>query len=183
MQEHLVAQEIIFITGNSGKAAEVSAVIPSVKPLALDLTEIQSLDHQEIVEAKLKEALNLGYKNVLIEDTALYFTALKGLPGPFIKWFLECLGLDGLYQMAQRTGSTKALARTIFGFASSGSEARFWEGETAGSIVAPSGGGFGWDAIFKPDGAAKTFGEMSAEEKAEFNMRKKALDKMVSDII
>lgn len=26
---------------------------------------------------------------VLVEDTSLCFGALKGLPGPYIKWFLE----------------------------------------------------------------------------------------------
>jgi inosine/xanthosine triphosphate pyrophosphatase family protein len=30
------------------------------------------------------------------QDTCLCFEALKGLPGPYIKWFLDKLGLDGL---------------------------------------------------------------------------------------
>lgn len=32
---------------------------------------------------------------VLIEDTALCFKALNGMPGPFIKWFLKAVGPDG----------------------------------------------------------------------------------------
>ncbi|CAF4242594.1 unnamed protein product, partial [Rotaria magnacalcarata] len=36
---------------------------------------------------------------VLVEDTSLCFNALHGLPGPYIKWFLDKLGHDGLNKM------------------------------------------------------------------------------------
>lgn len=32
---------------------------------------------------------------VLIEDTCLCFNALGGMPGPYIKWFLEKIGPEG----------------------------------------------------------------------------------------
>lgn len=32
---------------------------------------------------------------VLTEDTCLCFNALQGLPGPYIKWFLDKLGHEG----------------------------------------------------------------------------------------
>ena len=35
----------------------------------------------------------------LVEDTSLCFNAMGGLPGPYIKWFLEKLGHDGLNRM------------------------------------------------------------------------------------
>ena len=38
---------------------------------------------------------------VLVEDTCLCFHAMKGLPGPYIKWFLDKLGHDGLNKMLQ----------------------------------------------------------------------------------
>jgi inosine triphosphate pyrophosphatase len=31
-------------------------------------------------------------KAVLVEDTSLCFNAYKGLPGPYIKWFLKNVG-------------------------------------------------------------------------------------------
>ena len=31
---------------------------------------------------------------VMVEDTCLCFNALKGLPGPYIKWFLQKLGRE-----------------------------------------------------------------------------------------
>ena len=41
------------------------------------------------------------------------------------------------------------------------------EGRAAGSLTWPPRGtlGFGYDPIFKPDGHARTFGEMASEEK------------------
>lgn len=33
----------------------------------------------------------------MVEDTALCYKALNGLPGPYIKWFLKELGCDGVY--------------------------------------------------------------------------------------
>jgi inosine triphosphate pyrophosphatase len=32
---------------------------------------------------------------VMVEDTGLCFNALQGLPGPYIKWFLDKLGHEG----------------------------------------------------------------------------------------
>ena len=35
----------------------------------------------------------------LVEDTSLCYNALKGLPGPYCKWFLDKLGHEGLNKM------------------------------------------------------------------------------------
>ena len=40
--------------------------------------------------------------------------------------------------------------------------------------------GFGYDAIFLPDGADKTFAEMEMEEKNKFSHRKKALVQLIT---
>jgi len=52
----------------------------------------------------------------------------------------------------------------------------FFEGRTEGEIVAqPRGaGGFGYDPIFRPEGATLTFGEMSAAEKQALSHRARA---------
>jgi XTP/dITP diphosphohydrolase len=39
--------------------------------------------------------------------------------------------------------------------------------------------GFGYDAVFIPNGVNKTFAEMRLEEKNEFSHRKKAVDQLV----
>lgn len=50
-----------------------------------------------------------------------------------------------------------------------------------GTIVPTRGGnGFGWDAIFQPEGQTKTFAEMEFDEKnmETMNMRKRAATKL-----
>ena len=53
---------------------------------------------------------------MLVEDTSLGFHAYKGLPGPYIKWFLEKLGHDGLNKMLVGFGDTSAFAQCTFAF-------------------------------------------------------------------
>jgi inosine triphosphate pyrophosphatase len=82
-----------FITSNAGKAKYLTDYFHlSVYHLKLDLNEIQSLSLKEVVEDKARRAFEIVRSPVLVEDVSLTFTALKALPGPLIKWFLETLG-------------------------------------------------------------------------------------------
>ncbi|HEY6081817.1 MAG TPA: non-canonical purine NTP pyrophosphatase, partial [Chitinophagaceae bacterium] len=42
------------------------------------------------------------------------------------------------------------------------------------------GSGFGYDPVFVPDGASKTFAEMELEEKNRFSHRAKAFFQLIS---
>ena len=63
----------------------------------IDLPEFQGSCVEEIARLKCNHAAKLlgGEVGVLIEDTCLAFDALKGLPGPYIKWFLKAVGPEG----------------------------------------------------------------------------------------
>jgi inosine triphosphate pyrophosphatase len=169
--------EIYFVTGNKNKFAEALSIIPSLKQLDIDLTEIQEIDAHLIIEAKLAEGLRHKQGDFIVEDTSLYFDALKGLPGPLIKWFLKTLGNEGLARLANQLDSQKAEAKTIIGYAESSDKIHYFEGAIKGSVVAPRGTtSFGWDSIFQPDGYSKSFAEMSREEKGAISMRRLAFE-------
>ena len=53
-------------------------------------------------------------------------------------------------------------------------------GEVSGVIASQPRGdeGFGWDAIFIPDGSSKTWAEMNLDEKQQNSMRSLALNKL-----
>ena len=169
---------LYFITGNKGKLAEVQSILGNVEALDIDLPEIQSLDAHEIIKAKLEEAQKHNVGEFIVEDTSLYFEGLNGLPGPLIKWFMKTIGNDGLYKMAEAFGNSNAEAKTIIGYSDAQKNTSFYEGNVRGTIVAPRGEGFGWDPIFQPEGYSKTFGELTAEEKNSFSMRKIAVEKL-----
>ena len=171
--------ELYFITGNKNKFAEVSAILPSVRQLDVDLPEIQHVDAKEIIKAKLLEALNYKQAEFIVEDTSLYFDCLKGLPGPLIKWFMKTIGNKGLFNIVEKLGNNKAEAKTIIGYAKSPDEIYYFEGSIKGRIVSPKGkSGFGWDPIFQPEGNSKSFAEFSQKEKNEISMRRIALNKL-----
>ena len=86
---------LYFITGNKGKLVEVQEIISSVEQLDIDLPEIQDIDAQEIIRAKLEEAQKHHQGQFIVEDTSLYLDCLNGLPGPLIKWFMKTIGNDG----------------------------------------------------------------------------------------
>jgi non-canonical purine NTP pyrophosphatase (RdgB/HAM1 family) len=175
------AEKLYFITGNKNKFEEVKPILKNVEQLELDLEEIQEVDAHKIIGAKLKEALKNHKTNdaFMIEDTSLYLDCLNGLPGPLIKWFLQKLGNEGIFNLTKKLGNSKAQAKTIIGYAKNKDEVYFFEGVVEGEIVSPSGQtSFGWDPIFKPAGNSKTFQEMSREEKNSISMRKLACEKL-----
>ncbi len=170
---------LFFVTGNAGKLRELQSVIDGVQQLDLDLPEIQALDAEVIIRAKLAEARRQRPEvELIVEDTSLHLHCLNGLPGPLIKWFLKTIGADGLHELAQRLGNDRAEARTFIGHADAAGEVTFFEGSVSGRIVSPrGGGGFGWDQVFQPDGHDKTFAEMTPDEKNTISMRRIAIEK------
>jgi inosine/xanthosine triphosphate pyrophosphatase family protein len=84
---------------------------------------------------------------VLVEDTSLCFRALNGLPGPYVKWFVESLGNEGLYRLLAGHTDHRAFCRCALAFsASEGAEPLIFVGHADGTIVPPQGeGGFGWE--------------------------------------
>jgi non-canonical purine NTP pyrophosphatase (RdgB/HAM1 family) len=167
---------LYFATGNSGKFAEVQFILGDVQQLDIDLPEIQDLDAKNVIRAKLSAARHYRATELLVEDTSLSCRCLNGLPGPLIKWFLQALGDEGLYNVVRLLGNNQAEAKTVIGYVDSTGQVHFFEGAMLGHIVSPRGdNGFGWDRIFMPDGAEKTFAEMNDAEKNACSMRRAAL--------
>jgi len=172
---------IYFVTGNQNKLAEVQAVMPQIEGWEVDLPEIQEIDPQAIIEAKL-DAAGTEY-TVMVEDTSLYVDAMNGLPGPLVKWFLKTVGTEGMYQMTECLGSYTATAKTTIGYQATDGTRLFVEADLRGSIVPARGAnGFGWDVLFQPDGYERTIAEMEPEEKQEMSMRTEAVEHLQAKI-
>lgn len=108
------------------------------------------------------------------------FNALNGLPGAYIKWFLEKLGQDNLYKLIDGFEDKSAQAVCTLAFArDENSDVILFKGITDGKIVAPRGPrDFGWDPNFEPTGYDKTYAELSKEVKNEISHRYRALEKL-----
>ncbi|EFH85671.1 non-canonical purine NTP pyrophosphatase [Ktedonobacter racemifer] len=169
--------KILFITGNKEKLREVRALIPAIQDIDMELPEIQEIDAHKIILAKLLEAKKHQLSSFIVEDTSLYLDSMNGLPGPLAKWFEKTIGIEGIYALTETFKNARATARALIGYAEENGTVHFFEGSLTGTVVAPRGtDGFGWDAIFQPDGYAKTFAEMLPEEKGQCSMRKIAVE-------
>ncbi|MBM3210136.1 non-canonical purine NTP pyrophosphatase [Candidatus Saccharibacteria bacterium] len=173
----------IFITGNASKAAYLSRYLGvELAHQKFNLDEIQSTDLQEIVEHKVRQAYELsGRQPVLVEDVALEFTALSGLPGPFIKFFVDAEnGLEKLCRMLDSFSDRTATARCVFGYYDGG-RVKLFEGSLTGVIAnVPRGeSGFGWDKIFCPDGyGGQTRAELTPKGDEETYLRIKPFSEL-----
>ena len=124
-----------------------------------------------MVTAKAKEAYRILQRPVLIEDTALTIESMNGLPGTFIKWFLERLHPEGLCRLADADGKRLATAACAYAYYD-GTELTLFTGSKAGTIAeSPRGDeGFGWNPVFIPEGANLTLGEIDEASFTEVYM-------------
>lgn len=174
--------KLTFITGNKNKLKEVQQILPDDFPFELvanklDLPELQG-DPKEIAREKCRLAAKDIEGPCFTEDTCLAFDALNGMPGPYIKWFLEKCGHDGLNAMLAGYEDKSATASTLLAFTmGENEEIHVFEGNTKGKIVPPRGSlEFGWDPIFEPDeGKGLTYAEMTKTAKNEISHRGRAL--------
>lgn len=163
--------KVTFITGNQNKADYLARLLGmGIDHQKVDLDEIQSTNLESIVERKVKQAYEIVKAPVLVDDVALGFTALNGLPGPFVRYFVELPdGLEKLCRMLDGLDNRSARAICTMGYYD-GSEMKLFTSGLDGSIAhEPRGdGGFGWDKIFCPVGyEGRTRAELIVEEDEE----------------
>lgn len=171
---------LTLITGNAHKAKQVSEYLKMpLNHLSLDLTEIQSLDPEEVIEHKLKEAFEKVHSPVIVDDTSLVIHSMGLLPGPFIKYFLHEIGQETLCKITHTFTDTSATANVSIGFYD-GTTMKIFSGELKGSIAKTPVGdrGFGWDPIFIPEGYQAPRAALDQNTYDAISPRKKALEKL-----
>ena len=175
------ALPLVFVTSRAEKAAEAARLGVDVEALDVDLPEPQALDPSEIVAAKARSAYALLERPVLVEDSGLAVEAWGGFPGALVKWLEKSAGVAALARMLDGFPNRSATAVCAIAYCDGG-EVVSARGEVAGSIApSPRGsGGFGWDAIFVPDGGSRTFAEMASSEKDRISHRRKAWDALAT---
>lgn len=182
---------IAFVTGNAMKAQEIDLILSNhgatssdekksfvnLRLLDVDLPEIQEISTQAIAKNKAIQGAQLAGGACVVEDTSLEFDALGGMPGPFIKWFQDKLGSDGLYKILIGYEDKSATAVCTLAFCPfPHADPILFTGRCRGKIVEPTpGGGFGWDSIFVPDGETEPFSSMATEKKCTLSHRSLAV--------
>lgn len=185
--------KLIFATNNAHKIEEIRAVLPSsvsiitLKEAGINVEIPEPYDTlKENAAQKAHTIYSLTNTNCFSEDTGLEVAALNGEPGVRSaryagedKQFAN--NITKLLINLQPHTDRSAQFKTVICLLLNGKE-YYFEGICRGHITTtPQGsGGFGYDAVFVPDGATKTFAEMTLNEKNQYSHRRIATAGLVT---
>ena len=192
---------ILIATANRHKTGEF-------RDLLAGLALVEDLhDHPHLAQAeetghtfeensalKAVAAARASGRPALADDSGLEVDALEGAPGV---WSSRYAGpeaddaanrrklLEDLKRMeAMEPYRRTARFRCVLTLARpDGTLVGQWSGEVEGKILAEErgDGGFGYDALFRPDGRSQSFAEMEAAEKNQLSHRARAAARLVAD--
>jgi XTP/dITP diphosphohydrolase len=175
-------KRVTFATSNGGKFSEASAVLKrfgiSVVQKAIELEELQSDSIAKIASAKAIHAAKILRAPVVVEDTGFFLDSWGNFPGPYSKWVMQTIGLDGVLKMAAGT-NRKAHFETVVAFAEQGRKPRVFAGRTDGRVPLSKGPAahhekLAYDPVFIPAGGKKAYSQMSVAAKLANSSRSKA---------
>ncbi len=182
---------LIFATNNENKVREIQSlvgpdfdIIP-LKAAGIDIDIPEPHDSfQDNAAEKARTIFSLTQQNCFSEDTGLEIAALNGAPGVKSARYAGehrdfqanidkvLIGLNGIDQRAAQFSTVICLIWE--------QQEYFFEGICTGHIATEMHGekGFGYDPIFIPDGADKSFAEMTMDEKNKYSHRQKAVTQL-----
>lgn len=185
------AFQLVFATNNENKVKEIKSVlntnfeIISLKEagITIDIPEPYNTLYENALE-KSSVIYKLTNKNCFSEDTGLEVEALNGEPGVKSARYAEneteyesniAKLLFKLKPFTNKNAQFKTVISLIIN-----DKQFYFEGLCKGKIIdEPKGkNGFGYDAVFVPEGSNKTFAEMDLSEKNLYSHRKKAILKL-----
>ena len=182
---------IIFATNNEHKIKEIQSLVGN--DFTIITLEQAGIDidipepHDTLQENAYEKAItieNITKQNCFSEDTGLEIEALNGEPG--VKSARYAGGdrnfqanIDKVLEKLNGITNRKAQFRTVICLLWN-KDFFYFEGICKGRIAENmhGGEGFGYDPIFIPEGASKSFAEMTMEEKNKFSHRQKAVTQL-----
>lgn len=195
--------KLVIASHNEGKVREIRALlapygIDPVSAASLDLPEPEETGTTFVANAELKalQAADLSGLPALADDSGLCVEALGGDPGIFsARW----AGESKDFAVAMELVEQKLADQAVDGAPAPARDAHFicalalawpdghviwFEGRVDGTLVWPPRGtnGFGYDAMFLPNGHAQTFGEMDPDAKHAMSHRADAFNQLVAAV-
>ena len=184
--------KLIFATHNHNKAKEIQSLVP-VGFQILTLDDIKCSDEIPETSSTLEGNANQKMQfiidrynvNCFADDTGLEIAALNGEPGVYSARYAgemkdPNLNMNLVLNKLQDIEDRSARFRTVIALFWEGKKHEF-EGIVNGKITLSKSGkdGFGYDPIFEPENAGKTFAEMNLSEKNIVSHRARAFTKMI----
>ena len=183
--------QLVFATNNPNKLKEVQSLMPRhITLLSLadiscleDLPETQDTIKGNAVQKAEYVKTHYGY-DCFADDTGLEVEALNGAPGVYSARYAgeQCNpndNIDKLLKALDNQNNRTAQFKTVIALYLN-NELKVFTGICGGEIAKTKHGdnGFGYDPIFRPEGYAKTFAELSLKEKNAISHRGKAIHQL-----
>jgi XTP/dITP diphosphohydrolase len=187
---------LIFATNNQNKVNEIQSlvgrdfnIIPLIEAgIDIDIPEPHDT-LQENANEKAITIFNITNQNCFSEDTGLEIDALNGAPGvKSARYAGEGRNfqanidkvLFNLQDIENRTAQFRTVICLLWKDEVNGLKTHYFEGICKGHIASEIQGekGFGYDPIFIPEGALKSFAQMSMDEKNTYSHRQKAVTQL-----
>ncbi|MCC3159244.1 RdgB/HAM1 family non-canonical purine NTP pyrophosphatase [Hymenobacter sp. 15J16-1T3B] len=185
---------LCFASNNAHKLDEIRPLLPAHIEL-LSLADIGCQEElpetQDTLEGNALQKARYVWDNYGVscfaDDTGLEVTALGGAPGVYSARYAgpqrsSADNVQKLLQELQGQAERAARFRTVIALVSGAADQWTFFGEVPGHITAaPRGqGGFGYDPVFEPERAGKTFAEMTLEEKNALSHRARAVAQLAA---
>jgi len=192
--------KIVLATRNPGKVAELRALLADLPVELISAAEVEGAPEVEedapTLEGNARKKADALHRHTglpaLADDTGLEVDALGGAPGVHSARFAGPDADDAANRAkllreldeAARDGihSRVARFRTVLAFTDAEGVTEYFEGLCEGTITTEErgSGGFGYDALFQPEGETRTFAEMPAEAKNGISHRGRALQQFAA---
>ncbi|MDD5362566.1 MAG: RdgB/HAM1 family non-canonical purine NTP pyrophosphatase [Ignavibacteria bacterium] len=186
--------KLLIATNNKDKVREIRKLFESsnIEILTLkDLNiEIEVEEDKDTLEGnalkKAEEIWKIARIPCSADDTGLFVDALNGSPGVYSSRYAgeNVTYADNRHKLLHNLkkvadGNRKARFKTCVCFYYDENKYLFFEGVCEGKIIGEERGekGFGYDAVFLPDGFNKTFAELEIDVKNRISHRAKAFEK------
>jgi XTP/dITP diphosphohydrolase len=174
---------IAVITSNAGKYREFAVALGAaglrVRRVAAPYPEIQAETLEEVLEHSRGHLDRRVRGDYLADDSGLFIDALAGFPGVYSAHAFRTIGIGGVLRLLRgRPRAARFECRVLVRL---GGKHRMLSGTCRGRVAPRPRGraGFGFDPIFIPEGASRTFAEMSPEEKNAVSHRGRALREVI----
>ncbi|NNM95770.1 MAG: RdgB/HAM1 family non-canonical purine NTP pyrophosphatase [Bacteroidia bacterium] len=182
--------QLVLATQNRNKAEEIKPLLPPYIQLLLpeDLGFIGEIPEtadtlEENAVMKARFIFEMYHVAAFADDTGLEVNALGGKPGVYSARYAGMnknadKNIAKLLLEMQGVNDRRARFRTVIALVENGSP-RLFEGTVSGTIAPQRQGvkGFGYDPVFIPSGSAKSFAQMSLEEKNRISHRAMAIER------
>ena len=180
---------LIYVTGNRVKFEVALNTFMDTEinllQMKLDTPEIQSKSVEEVAIYSARWASKKLNKPVIVTDAGFYIEALKGFPGPFIKYANEWFSADDFIHLVKGKNNRSIIIQDCLAYCHPDSEPLVFTGTYSGRLAtqASHSQGTSIEKIFIPEGFNLPIAEIPHEKMISYWSNGEIMSKFKNYII